>query len=83
MNPRIYPDGAVFYPCMHLNNIFDNIFNYKNLHEPMKKAYKREKLPECTKNPKLCTRNCIVEINLLLDKPFTYMKDILESIVIK
>jgi len=80
MNPRVYPNGAVFFPCMHLNKIYDNIFNYNNLHELMKEAYKREKMPECTKNPRLCTRNRIVEINLLIDKPFSYMKDLIESV---
>lgn len=80
MNPRIYPDGAVFFPCMHLNKIYDNLFNYKNLHELMTGAYKKEKLPECTKNPELCTRNCIVEINLLIDRPLSYMKDFLKSV---
>jgi MoaA/NifB/PqqE/SkfB family radical SAM enzyme len=79
MNPRIYPDGAVFYPCMNLDRIYDNLFNYNSLFELMEEAYNRDKLPECTRHPEICTRNCIVEINLFIDKPISYLKDFLES----
>jgi hypothetical protein len=49
----------------------------------MKEAYNSEKLPECTKNPKFCSRNCIAEINILIDKPLSYAKDFIESLAIK
>lgn len=83
LNARIYPDGAVFFPCMHLKKIYGNLFDFNNLHELMKEAYDKEKLPECTRNPKLCTRNCVIEMNLLIDKPLTYAKDCIDNMVLK
>jgi MoaA/NifB/PqqE/SkfB family radical SAM enzyme len=83
MNPRIFPDGSVFYPCMTRNRIYGNLFDYKNLHEMMLEAYHKEKLPECTRDPKLCTRNCIVEINLFVDKPISYLKDCLDNLSVR
>ncbi len=83
MNPRIFPDGAVFYPCMTLNRVYGNLFSYNSLHELMLEAYDKEKLPDCTWNPKRCTRNCIVEINLFVDKPVSYLKDCLDNVTLK
>ncbi len=83
MNPRIFPDGAVFYPCMAKNRIYGNLFDYNSLHELMSEAYHKENLPECTKNPKLCTRNCIVEINHFIDRPVSYLIDCIDNLTLK
>lgn len=83
MNPRIYPDGSVFYPCIARDKVYGNLFDYDSLHQLMLEAYRKEGLPECTLDPKLCTRNCIVEINYFIDKPFCYLKDCIDNMELK
>lgn len=80
LNPRVYPDGSLFYPCTNSQKIYGSLFDYPDLYTMLKEAYDKENLPDCSKSSKKCNINCLVEPAILIDKPTVFIKDIFEAI---
>lgn len=80
LNPRIYPDGSLFYPCTNYQQIYGNLLDYPNLFTMLKEAYKKQFLPDCALKTKKCNINCLVEPAILIDKPLIFLKDIVQTI---
>ncbi|MFC1643802.1 radical SAM protein [Candidatus Omnitrophota bacterium] len=78
--PRIYPDGSVFYPCTPVGNVHGNLLDYPNLNTMLKRAYKKEKLPECVSGTKKCFMSCFMEPANIIEHPFSLLKQQLKHI---
>lgn len=79
MNPRVYPDGSLFYPCTNIQKVYGNIFDYPNLYTMMKEAYRTEKLPDCSMKSNKCNINCLIEPAVLVDRPHVFVRDLLDN----
>jgi MoaA/NifB/PqqE/SkfB family radical SAM enzyme len=78
-NPRVYPDGSLLYPCTAYQKVYGNVLDYPDLYTMLKEAYKKQNLPECSKKSQKCMINCLIEPAILVDNPFRYATDVIES----
>lgn len=75
LNPHVYPNGDLFYPCQPMLKVASNLLKTKSYEKSLNEGLKKfGKLPMC-KNK--CYKACYIEPSNFIKNPFLIIKELL------